>query len=390
LDRLFTRRLGLAVVLLALAALGGLVWRGRAPDPGAAPSAPSRAAWHAARVQPSERDSLAARIDRLRGELAGSARAAALVVLLAEWAEQQPASAVRAAAALADFEGRSDALHECLPHFLQADPEAARSWLLEAARTLPGETVQALAKDAAAFDPELGFAVAQQLYVRARPAAMRDVLAAWAARDPAAAAAASARLSKADGYLAAIEEVGRAWADRDPAAAFDWAAQLPESETRRAALLPLVGAWAERAPGAAAQALAELPTEAWRRRLVDDVAGRWARADPEAALGWIERLREPLEREAAATTLVMEVAPSAPARAADWAMRLGQGAASPIVDKVMATWLARDPAAALAWASDNARSDGREVLVASALERWQQQDPQAAESWRRGHPTMAK
>jgi hypothetical protein len=392
------RRVALLVVPLVLLVAAGCLWLlWREPElaqlersQGARPSV--------AGVQPApaEHDVLAGQLAALRREPAGPARAASMVALLAAWAELAPALAMDVAAALADDEGRSAALHECLPHFLRADPEAARSWLLSAARVLPVEIMQALAGDAAAHDPELGFAVAQQLPVRARPVAHKDVFSAWASRDPRAAAEATLRLSRAEGHHAAVEEVARVWGERDAPSAFDWSARLSDTEARRVALLPVVGAWAARAPEAAAQSVAGLPFEPWRRRLIDDVVTPWARQDPERALTWVKTLNEPSEREAAATTLLSELLPSTPVRAADWALALGGGAASPVVDKIVAAWVARDPAAALAWASRAAREQGAAQagahdteggqLVAGALERWRQQDPQAAETWLRGHP----
>lgn len=205
------RRIGLLIVPAALlAAAGGfwLLWRRPelAVHERAAEALPAHAA---SSSRPAAGAALGERVVALRREQSGAARAAALVSLLAAWAEHEPALAMDAAAALADDEGRSAALHECLPHFLRADPEAARSWLLSAARTLPVEVVQELARDAAAHDPELGFAIAQQLPVRARPAALKDVFSAWAGRDPRAAAEATGRLSRADGYAGAVEEVAR-------------------------------------------------------------------------------------------------------------------------------------------------------------------------------------
>jgi hypothetical protein len=390
------RNAALISVFLLLAA-GGALWLSRgAPEVAASGAAATGArasgASGSGHAHP-DPSSFAARLAALRRAPAGPARAVAIVALLAAWAEQQPALAIDAAAALADEDGRGEALHECLPHFLSADPDAARSWLLEAARTLPVELVQALARDAAAHDPELGFSVALQLPVRARPAALKEVFSAWAARDARAAADATARLSRADGYLGAVEEVARVWGEQDAPAAFIWSARLPEVEARRTALLPLVDSWAVRAPQAAAASVASLPFEPWRRRLIDGVVAPWGQQDPESALGWVKGLTEPLEREAAATTLLTQLLPSAPARAAELALELGGGATSPLVDKVVAAWVARDAPAALAWASRSPRGaareqdpEARQALLAGALARWQQQDPEAAQSWLHVHP----
>src|SRR5262245_15037512 len=117
------RRFALLLVpLLLLAAIG--VWRlWREPEVAQwEPSAGAVQPTSAVRPVQTERDVLVERLAALRREASGPERAASTVSLLAAWAEQEPALAMDAAAALADDEGRSAALHECLPHFLRADP----------------------------------------------------------------------------------------------------------------------------------------------------------------------------------------------------------------------------------------------------------------------------
>ena len=264
-------------------------------------------------------------------------------------AETEPAQAVQLAAALTEADGRLEALHECLPLWLSAAPEAARSWLLAHAATLPAETAQALARDAAAVDPALGFAVAQQIYVSTRGPAMREVFGAWAARDPQAATQAVERLSKVDGYLIAVEEIGRIWSQDDAARAYTWGAQLATPDARRAALTTVIDTWAQRDAPAAAHALEGLAAEPWRLRLVDSVVGHWSNTDADAALAWAQGLRDSREREAASTTLLTQLLAARPEFAAQAALRVGGTAPNPILDKVLTAWLARDAQAADSW-----------------------------------------
>jgi hypothetical protein len=291
----------------------------------------------------------AATLDKIRSEQRGEMRRTAIVEFLAGLAESEPELAMQLAAALSEEEGRSEAFHECLPHWLGSAPEAARSWLLTHVQSLPAETAQALAKDAAAVDPALGFAVAQQIYVATRTPAMKEVFGSWAAQDPEAAVEAVQRLSKEDGYFAAVEEIGRIWAESDPASAYAWAAKLDRSDARRAALVPLIDTWALKDPAAAARSVSALQSEPWRRRLIDEVADRWASSDPRAALAWIQGLQDPLEREAGATTVLTQLLGTEPELSARWAVQFGGNAHNPLVDKVMTAWLARDPTAADNW-----------------------------------------
>jgi hypothetical protein len=288
---------------------------------------------------------LQAEISALRGSLYAEARRSALLDALSRLAELDPALAMQLAAALDEAEGQREAFHECLPHWLAKDAEAARSWLLSNVQDFPAETAEALARDAAESDPALGLAVAEQIYVGTRAPAMRAVFGAWAVRDPSGAAQAVERLAKVDGYLPALEEIGRLWGERDAPAAYAWASRLEQAAARRTALVPLLNAWADQDPAAAAQAVAKLPPELWRARMIDDVAVRWATRDAPAALAWVKQLEDPAARAAGATSVLSELLTTQPELAASTATELGE----PVFDKLMTTWLARDHSAANSW-----------------------------------------
>lgn len=305
-------------------------------------------------------------LQEVRARSSGAALRAQLLDILLAAAERDPASAVQLAAQLRDDEGRAEALHECLPLWLRAAPEAARAWLLENVAKLPLELAVAVVRDSAALDPQLALAVAQQLHVGSRPRAIHEVFVEWAGSAPRAAAQATLQLSEADGQLRALGSVARIWAEQEPAEAHTWATQLSDERQRREALLPTTATWAERDPRAAARALVNVPEDSYKQRLIDTVVDQWASVDPMAARSWIERLERPEQRDAAATALLARVVESEPARAASWALQLGHGAQSEIVEKTLTAWLARDSSAALQWAEGQSPEQERGQLLALA------------------------
>lgn len=309
-------------------------------------------------------DDLARRLRQLRRSQTGTALASGLLTALTALAQHDPARAVREAIALSDAEGRAEALHECLPLWLARDAEAARAYLLSQIGALPLELAEALTRDAAAHDPQLGLALAQQLHVGARPRAVHEVFVQWAGSNPKAAAEAAEQLLPADGQVRIIGEVARIWGEQTPDAAQRWAAALPSQALRREAMLPIVDSWAAKDPQSAAQALEVLADEGYKQRLVDRLASRWAERDPAAARGFIDKLSPPALREAGATALLGSLLERDPARAASWALELGGDAHSDVVEKTLTAWVARDPHAARDWVAQQSDHHGHRQLLA--------------------------
>jgi hypothetical protein len=330
-------------------------------------------------------DGLSSQLEQMRRSSSGATLREALVSHLATTAHADPARAVQEALALSDAEGRAEALHECLPHWLSADKEAARAFLLAHIAELPLELAQAVVRDSAAHDPQLALALAQQLHVGARPRAVHDVFVEWAGTAPRAAAEAASQLLEADGQLRVVGEVARIWAEQTPAEAERWAAALDTPALRREALQPVVASWATQDPAAAAGSLEQLPDEGYKQRLIDTVATHWASRDAEAARSWVAQLSSPTLREAGATALVASLLEREPARAASWALELGRSASSDVVEKTLTSWVARDPQAALAWAHAEQSEHSQPGLVALVSERVRMQDPTALARFTESH-----
>ena len=295
--------------------------------------------------------------DVLKGELAflreraaRSSNASELMLRhLLELAESDPEAAVRLSAMLTEAEGREHALHECVPHWLNDDPEGARAWLLGDALFLPPNLIGALARDTASFDPRTALLVADTLLAGERASPMADVFSAWAAKDPVEAARVAEELGQSRDRAVAFEAVGKLWAESDGQSALEWAARQ-KSGSRRSALESVIGAWAVREPEAAARSLAALPaTEPFRQRLLDAIAAEFYQSKPNEALTWASTLEQPEEREATTTTILLRLVTLQPSGAADHAFEVSDGKMTPLVDKVVAAWSAADKAAAERW-----------------------------------------
>ena len=315
----------------------------------------------------------------------------AIVAVLAQAAEAEPAAATEQAVALAPLEGREEALHETLGHFLTKDPNRAFAFLHDRAARVDAEAALVLARETAAFDPALALTLAERLPQPLRSSATSETFAHWATLDPAEASARAAQLEDEHDRAAAASAVASVWAHEDPQAAFAWARRFDDLETRGAALEQAISAWAEADPLAAARAAAGVARGDGRQRLLDAAAQMWADRDSEAALAWVaSALDDGFEREAAATTVLLYVAQSQPARAAEraaqWAQTAPAGARSSVLDKVLTAFSARSAADAATWAHQRPRDAPlRDAVVSLTLQRWQLQDAAAAESWRQAH-----
>jgi hypothetical protein len=304
-----------------------------------------------------------------------------LMELLKNSANEHAALAVQDAAALSDEEGQLEALRDSLPRWLAQDREAARVWLLDHVATLPPSVALALLRDTAAFDPELSLSLARRLTPAARIPALREIFSAWAENAPEQAAHAAAELVESEGQARVVGEVARVWAEQAPAEAQTWASALTTPEARREALIPIVDSWAVQDAKQAAAALARVPEdEGYKQRLVDTVAAAWVRESPLAARAWVETLA-PALHEGAAMALLDSLLQSDAQRAANWALELGGGDQSPVVEKTLTSWVARDAGAALTWVIKLPERHGRTALLVLATDRFRLQDGPGAERW---------
>ena len=222
----------------------------------------------------------------------------------------------------------------------------------------------------AAQDPLTALTFIDTIPENERQAALATVLGAWAARDPAAAAAhveteaGGLGLSPTDA-IAGAGVIAGIWARLAPKAAAEWAAALPD-DLQEEALPAAIGGMAAADPLAAKLFFEGLPGEDARARAVAPLAAQWARTDPSAASVWAGNLSTPEEQAAALAGLTTTWMQRDPGTASQWVKNLetGAGKDAAIAALVTAKSIRNDPEAALAWARTISDSDVRDSLTA--------------------------
>jgi hypothetical protein len=295
---------------------------------------------------------IAANLAKARALTEPGARRESLVQVLSEAAEREPASTARLAMSLTTAEGRDEALHESVGHYLSADPEGARAWLNELVAREDAELNLVLAQAAARHDSKLGLELARRVHEVLRAPLLEEVFANWAGSDPQTASAEAAKLENPKDRRAAGAGAVSTWAQSDPHAALSWAAALQPESVRRPVLESLVTTWSENDPAAAARAAIEAQSSS-RQRLLDTAVSAWATRDVDAAFGWLEGLSDAEARDGAATAALLTLVQTKPAdaasRAVTWAAREAGASSSDVLDKVLSAFRARDPELAAEW-----------------------------------------
>ena len=365
-------------------------------------------------------------------------------IILARYAELDPAAAVTAAMATA---GSDDALVRAVfAAWGKFDHAAA----LDHARGLPEPqrryAAVAVLGAAAALDAEEKLEVAESFSVlsafarmEAQESALDDPVAAWrdaiatygespdetgrealwriaqrwADSDPRSAVAAVAALPTSMQRWSWLSTLVEHWARLDMAAATAWAEALSPSEERSRLLANVAGviaedapqeaiafaetlggearqqaigaalnAWADEDPLAALVALDELGNHPMRQYWQRQIAGRWASQDPRAAWDWAISQSPSPSRGMLLWTPLQAIAQTDPLEAVMLAGRLRGRERRPAMDMALRTWAANDVRAAANWAArtDNVPS-GRDDHLRTVLNTWARDDPLAAMAW---------
>jgi hypothetical protein len=238
-----------------------------------------------------------------------------------------------------------------------------------------------------ALDPPMALSYVDTLagdeYVRQKVNAMG----AWAARDPAAAAAFFGENELSGGFTEDEDRLGAAaivkeWVVQDPQAAFAWVSNLPE-EARTEAVFAMVIRLAKHDPRIALQMVDSLDANYERAEAMQPLAEHWAQKAPVVAAAWVSALRNEPERNYAASGL-MTGWMNADARAAtEWVARLPKGSTrdAAIAAMVQTPVAQKDPATAVRWAASIQDLQLRGHVYPQVLEQWRERDPAAAERW---------
>lgn len=153
-----------------------------------------------------------------------------------------------------------------------------------------------------------------------------------------------------------LQEAGLAVAvpamlERDETATLRWAATLSDPQARFQAMDAVARKLVERDPAAAVGRLLALPPAAERTQFLTLIAMRWARTDVERALAWAREVSPEDLRTQIITAVAFEIARTTPQRAVELTSAVPEGRERRLLYSVIGqTWVARDPAAALAWA----------------------------------------
>lgn len=278
-----------------------------------------------------------------------SARLAVAGAVVRRWEQRRPAEAAELVVTVADEPGRRNLLGGILAEWAQVDAHAAAQWVR---RQPEGDTRAAalahLATTWAAHDAPAAAEFARQLSPGDGP--FLGVLASlWVEQDPAAASSWALAQSPANAPQV-LSSLSAAWARRDPQAAARFADGLASGPEAEAAVLSVASAWAEREPEAAARWIGRFPDGPVRRQAIGSVADRWIESDPIAAIAWQRALPFGTDRDAVFQASAGSLVRQYP----DLALLLALEIADPLVreeqvERAAVAWLAAAPDAARTW-----------------------------------------
>lgn len=198
-----------------------------------------------------------------------------------------------------------------------------------------------------------------------RPGAVRAFLGLVAGADPGRTAQVAAALPRGSPRTAALDLAAEAWVARDALEAARWAFGLDDPDLRFDANRAIADRWVARARRAALDRLLALEAVGPRDELLVLAAARLARRDASAALEWTRGLPEGELRNRVATSVGFEIAQAMPERAVGVVEMLPPGRDRwLLLNAIGRTWMARDPAAAMAWARELPAGEARNAVIA--------------------------
>jgi hypothetical protein len=307
-------------------------------------------------------------------------------LLFSRWAELAPREAAEAYLERIRLSGNGDITDGAISTWASFDPAAAQAWV-EALEPSPERecAVAQLMSGLSRKDPEAAF----RLLVK-NPA-LRDsnlyhiqgIMAHWAERDPAAAAAAAEEAVKTMApniAERACNHVAMAWARKDPDAAIAWARTLSNDRMRMTAVAMACHAWILVDPATGLAKIQAMDNAADRDAALTVALRNMAKSNPAQALALSESISAGRMRDEAMATAIKSLA-AADLQAAMAATE--KMAASNERDTALRALIDRlrtsDPAAALDLAMKRSNTEGR--LVGSLVAGWMRSAPEAALSW---------
>ena len=173
----------------------------------------------------------------------------------------------------------------------------------------------------------------------------------------------------------ALDDPVAAW--RDAIATYG---QSPD-ETGREALWRIAQRWADSDPRSAVAAVAALPASTQRRSWLSSLVQHWARLDLASASVWAEALSPSAERSRLLADVVGVIAADTPQEAIAFAETLGGEAGQQAIGAALNAWADEDPQAALAALDGLGNHPMRQYWQRQIAGRWASQDARAAWDW---------
>lgn len=211
-----------------------------------------------------------------------------------------------------------------------------------------------------------------------RTAQLRELFAAWAKTDPAAAARRLAELHPKYRDYDAVGLVARALAQKDMNAAFEFAKAVDDYRLADFIQRIALEVWGQSDPHAAANyILAQFP-EKQQARALDVFAKSWAERDPAASLAFAQKLNDPASKNYYLALVFDGYAARVPRGAVDAfsAMPPESVNRGNLANIISRNWAKNDPAAAAAWAATFTEDDpARGPALKQSIAAWSQTDP---------------
>ena len=329
----------------------------------------------------------------LAQKLSGQERESLMPVLVARWAEIDPAAAAQFTLTLPESVSRSMTMRATLGVWIATSPDAAMAW---ASALPPGQqrsrTIADVVRALAQRDPVSAMHFLDRLPKdRARDNSSFNVFSEWAKSDPRAAADYWLKAIPTSGpdVNGTLAQIAGLWARSDPQEALTWARLLPESAAKNNTLGSIIGAMAGKDPQQAVSQLAQLPA-ASQASAAGEVARQWAQNDATAAATWAGRLPEGEARANAFRSIAQTWTDQDPVKTASWLDRLP---ASQSRDAAVSAFTHQvsdsDPEGAAVWAGTISDANTRKGDLERIALTWMWQDKNAASRWIAATPSLA-
>jgi hypothetical protein len=316
----------------------------------------------------------------LAQKLSAQEQKSLMPVLVARWAELDPAAAAQFVLTLPESVIRSMTMRATLGVWFASSPEEAMAW---ASSLPPGQersrTIDEVVRALAQRDPASAMLLLERFPKdRARDSSSYNVFSEWAKRDPRAAADYWLKVIPASGQdvNGALAKIASLWARSDPQEAFTWAQKLPESTAKNSTLSIIIGAMAGRDPQQAASRVAaaaaawagSLPEDEARASAFRSIARTWTGQDLGKAANWLDGLPASESRDAAVSAFTNQVSDSDPEGAVAWASTISDPNTRKVdLERIAITWMGRDEDAASRWiaATPSLAEDAKARLLAA-------------------------